>query len=31
VGRYRALQKAVDQASQAHLSAIQAELKARRA
>jgi molybdate transport system regulatory protein len=31
VGRYRALQKAVDQASQAHLSAIQAELKSKRA
>jgi molybdate transport system regulatory protein len=31
VGRYRALQKAVDKASQAHLSAIQAELKAKRA
>jgi len=31
VGRYRALQKAVDRASQAHLSAIQAELKSKRA
>jgi molybdate transport system regulatory protein len=31
VGRYRALQKAVDRASEAHLSAIQAELKAKRA
>jgi molybdate transport system regulatory protein len=31
VGRYRALQKAVDKASQGHLTAIQAELKSKRA
>jgi molybdate transport system regulatory protein len=31
VGRYRALQKAVDKASQAHLTALQAELKGKRA
>jgi molybdate transport system regulatory protein len=31
VGRYRALQKAVDKASQGHLTALQAELKGKRA